>query len=94
MKRHSKILLPAILLIISGCSSKPRQDTTDLSYIRDLGYEYAYRYRALPSSASEMERQSFLLDVHARETRIHDEVGAEYAREFRNAFADSAFVDI
>ncbi len=89
-------ILITVLLLISfyGCSSPGNNhDTDNMKYLMDLGYEYAARYRALSSSAGEMERQDFLLDVQARETRIRNEIGTEYALKFHEAFADSAFTE-
>lgn len=64
-----------------------------MQFIRDIAHEYAADYRKLLQKGhTEMERQDFLLDVNARNATIAVEAGTELAREFRKAFADSAFV--
>lgn len=91
MNRLQLFIICATALLYYSCGTKESKDINDTTYIREIGYEYAARYRAIPPSAGDMARQDFLLDVKARESRIEYEVGAEYAREFHKAFADSAF---
>ncbi|MDE7387295.1 MAG: hypothetical protein K2N28_09185 [Muribaculaceae bacterium] len=92
MNKLSKYLLIAGL-ISTTAACRPTTDTADvdLEYVRELGYRHAAKYRELDSRSTEMQRQDFLLSIRALETRLAAEVGEAYAREFSQAFADSAF---
>jgi len=93
MNRIIVIAIVILDIIMTSCLGKRQPAEPDLQYLRNLGYEYAARYRAIGNTrATEMNRQDFLLDVRARETEIRDRVGNEYARVFAKAFADSAFI--
>ena len=85
------IVIATLATVAASC--RPTTETTapDYGYVRDLGYRHAAKYRQLDKGSTEMERQGFLLNIQALESRLNDEVGEEYAHEFRQAFADSAF---
>ncbi len=91
MNRLRLFIISATALLYYSCGTKEGKNIDDTTYIREIGYEYATRYRAIRPSTGDMVRQDFLLDVKSRETRIAHEVGIEYAREFHKAFTDSAF---
>ncbi len=91
MNKSEICIATAALMSCTGNDKNASQP--DMQFIRNLGYEYATTYRSMLTGCSEMERQNFLLDVNARETLLDSEIGADFAREFRQAFADSAFVE-
>ena len=92
MNRVTKFIMATLLMSMAACRPTTETADTDLSYVRELGYRHAELYRKLTDKSTEMQRQDFLLNIQALETRLADEVGEEYAHTFRQAFADSAFV--
>lgn len=91
MSRTVGIIAATLLLTAAACRPTTETAETDLGYVKELGYRHAEMYRRLDSRSTEMQRQDFLLNIRALETRLADEVGDDYARAFRQAFADSAF---
>lgn len=87
-------MIGAAVATVVSCrgSGNASREYPDMDFIRELGHEYAADYRAMLDGSSELEREDFLLNVNAREAELERVVGADYAREFRRAFADSAFV--
>lgn len=88
------VLCASVATLVSCGGDRNESTQSDMQFIRNIGHEYAATYRSMLTNGSEMDRHNFLLDVNARESQLENEIGVEFAREFRQAFADSAFVEL